>query len=291
MKNADLSDLVAEAAAGRTEALFRRLELGSGLPGPRANLPLAQEFADICVGLGAKTDALSYKLANVPADEARGASTKEFLAVCGVLAIGGRAQADKSARAKAIALLEERAEDVRFRVRDAVPMALVAIGSKMGPDLVDAINGWMDRYFQAAAVLRALTEAPWLETFAPSESAEPLRLADEAFVLAREAPRSAFRYPGHKALLDALSAAPRALIKRFGKATLDQLVQWTDGLKQPELRDAILANLSDAQFKKPYAEELKKIRAGVEGSKAPPRDPTRLIQGMRSRGKKRDHHR
>src|SRR6185437_6471124 len=115
----------------------------------------------------------------------------------------------------------------------------------------------------------------------------PIHLLDDAFVLAREAPRSASRYPGHKALVDALATAPRALIKRFGIAMLDQLAVWTSGLKMPELLDAILANLDDAQFRKPYADEIKKIKAGVEGSKAPPRDPTKLIQGMRSRGKKR----
>ena len=139
----------------------------------------------------------------------------------------------------------------------------------------------MDRYFHAAAVLRALAEPAWLETFAALEHEAPIALVDAAFVLAHDAPRSAVRYPGHKALVEALA-------KRFGVPMFDQLAKWSAYVQIPDLRDAILTNLDDAALKKPFANEIRKVKALVEGSKTPPRDPSRIVAGMRSRGKKRD---
>lgn len=292
MKNEDLAGLVAEAArpSGKKakDDLYRRLELGSGLPGPRPNMMLALDFAQACAGLGAPGESIAYTLANDPPDERRGASAREFLAMCGVLAVAAGAQhaKDDSARTKALALLDERADDVRFRVRDAIPLALSMLGTKMKADLAPLLESWMDRYFHAAAVLRALAEPAWLETFGVEEHEAPIALVDAAFVLAHDAPRSAVRYPGHKALVDALAIAPRALAKRFGVPMFDQMAKWSAYVQIPDLRTAILANLDDAALKKPFANELRKIKSLVEGSKTPPRDPSRIVQGMRSRGKK-----
>lgn len=288
MKNLDLAELVTRATQGKKEELFRRLELGSGLPGPRANLNLALEFAQTCAHAGASADALVYAMANEPPTELRGEAAKEFLAMCGVLAIAARAQVEPKLRDKALELFEEKADDPRFRVRDAVPLALSMLGTKMHADLAERALPWMDRYFHAAAVLRALTDRTWLETFGQKEGELPIRLVDQAFHLAANAPRSDARYPGHKALVEVLAYAPKAFAKRFGMAMFDQMAEWAPTVKMPDLRDAILANLDDSQLKKPFANEIRKIKELVESSKAPPRDPTKIIAGMRSRGKKRD---
>src|SRR5262245_59232790 len=106
------------AAAGQTAELYRRLELGSGLPGPRMNLSLAIEFSQHCVRLGPKADRLAYRMAELHPDEARGGSSKEFLSVCGVLAVAARAVAarENAALDRALGLLEQKADDPRFRV-------------------------------------------------------------------------------------------------------------------------------------------------------------------------------
>jgi hypothetical protein len=257
------------------------------------NLRLAVEVAQEFARRGARADKLAEKLANLPPDEARGASGKEFLCVCGVLGVAHRAAA-AAAPAKerrlvegAVSLLEARADDLRFRVREAVPLGLATLGSKVGPDLTDLLDPWMDRYFHATAVILALADPGWLETFPPDDYYAPINLLHAAFVLAHDAPRSAQRYPGHKALLEALAVVPKAFAKRFGRPMFDRLRIWAGDVKVPELRAVILANLDDTQLKKPYAPEIGDIRRAVEASKKPPRDPTRLIQGMRGRGKKR----
>lgn len=289
LRSAELSAALARAVEGDRADLFRQLEVQSGLPGPRANMSLARAFSNECGRLGRKADALAYAMAKLTPDEAPGASSKEFLVVCGVLAVGARAAVAKenATRDKALALLEERADDPRFRVRDAVPVALATIGSKIGGDLALRLEPWMDRYFHAAAVLRALAEPAWLETFHVDDHSAPIHLLHEAFVLAHEAPRSASRYPGYKVVVEALRWVPKALAKRFGITVFDRLGIWAELVKGPEMREVILSNLDDPQLKKPYAGEIARIKERVEASKAPPRDPTVVRHGTRGRGKKR----
>jgi hypothetical protein len=134
-------------------------------------------------------------------------------------------------------------------------------------------------------VLTALADPAW--TNAIDDASEALDRLDEAFALARDAPRSAARWPGRKALVDALGAAPAALASRFGVAVFDRLVAWSK-VEQPELREAIENNLKGTKLVGRYADEIARVRAALTASTKAPRDPTRLIQGMRGRGKKRD---
>lgn len=286
IKSVDISAALARAAGGSTGDLYRQLELQSGLPGPRMNTRLAVAFALDAARLGAKVDRLIWEMASLPANEARGASGKEFVCVCGVLAIGARAAEDPALRPRALELLESRCDDLRFHVREAVPEALAMLGAEM-PDLCEHVRPWMENYFHAAAVILALADARWLETFRKGEHAAPLELLDAAYQLAHDAPRAAFRYPGHKALVDALTKVPKELARRFGLPVFDLLEVWA-AKSRPELRDPILANLTDPGMKKPFADSIDRIKKALDDSKGPPRDPTRIVQGMRGRGKKRN---
>ncbi len=288
-RSTELSAAFERALTGNRAELSRQLELQSGLPGPRINLPLAQAFAHECVRVGASADSLIETFVKLEPNEARGASGKEFLSVCGVLGLGQRAATarDPALMNHALGLLEEKADDLRFHVRDAVPLALASLGAVLKRDLCERVAPWMDRYFHAAAVLLALAQPMWLETFGPDDSEPIVMLLERAFSLAHDAPRSAFRYPGHKALVDALSAAPKAIARRFSQPMFDLYARWAGTVKVPELRDAILANLADTQQKKAFGAQMVQIKGLVEQSKPPPRDPTILRHGTRGRGKKR----
>jgi hypothetical protein len=291
LRSPELTAALDRAIAGNSADLFRQLEMSSGLPGPRVNLNLGVAFAHDCARLGPKVDDLAYTMANLPPNEARGASGKEFLSMCGILAIGARGMMAKenAVRDRALVLLEEKADDLRFRVRDAVPLALAMIGHKMKDDLSERVEHWMDRYFHATAVIRALAEPAWLETFGYDDYYAPINLLHAAFVLAHEAPRSAFRYPGHKALVEALGWVPKAVARRFGQQMFDRYGIWAEGVKIPELREAILKNLDDVQMKKPFGEEIKRIKQAIETSKGPRRDADRVVHGTRGRGKKKQN--
>ncbi|HEX3770600.1 MAG TPA: hypothetical protein VHV30_07045 [Polyangiaceae bacterium] len=230
------------AVAGKPTALYELLARGSKLPGPRINEALADAFAATARARGAKGDALVLAMTNLDADEAPGATPLEFLPVCGVLALASRAAADEKVRGKVLPVIHGRADDLRFRVREAVVDALVKIGSVAGDALVHDVAPWMDGYFHAAAVLRGLSTEAWLSKV--HDVGAVVQRMDEAFQLALNAPRSAARYPGHKALLEALQAAPVPVIVRFGVPVFDLLTRWAE-VKDPVLRALVAASIGE----------------------------------------------
>jgi hypothetical protein len=204
--------------------------------------------------------------------------------MCGVLALGARAAGDPSARARFLPELHARADDVRFRVRDAVVAALARIGETAGDDLVDEVASWMDGYFHAAAVVRALATQGWLGAI--RETGPALARLDEAYVLVKDAPRAAARYPGHKALVEALMATPRQLAVRFGTPVFEVLVRWGQ-TSDPVLRSIPSAVLADAKLAGRFHDDVARLRSTLDASLPPPRNPDHDFGPTRRRGKKK----
>jgi hypothetical protein len=284
-----LSRALDEALAGRRDSLFDRLARGSRLPGPRANGPLAEAFAQACRSRGALADALVLSMAHLTADEAPGATALEFLPTCGVVALAARAAADETVRARFVLELHALADDLRFRVREAVVDGLARIGGAAGDALVDDTASWMDGYFHAAAVVSALARESWLTQL--HEPAGAIRRLDEAFELVRGAPRAAARYPGHKALLEALKEGPPRLAMRFGVPVFDQIDRWAT-VKDPVLRDLVAGILADGKLAGRFRSELDRVDRTLKATEPAPRNPdhdhgpSRDRSGARRRGRK-----
>ena len=120
----------------------------SGLPGPRGNLELMQAVAD-----EGTLDLFQRYLGYTP-DRASTNSPEGFLAMCGVVGLGRLlAEGDVDQ----LAVLRECANDPRWRVREAVAMALQRWGDADMPALLKAMNDWvkgtlLERRAAAAAV-------------------------------------------------------------------------------------------------------------------------------------------
>ena len=279
-----LARALLEAGAGRRRPLEELLTRGSRLPGVRMNEDLAEAFAQACVTRGTAADAVALALASLSADQAPGSTSSEFLPVCGVYALGARAASDPQVRARFVDELHAHADDLRFRVRDAVVEALARIGAAAGDRLVADVASWMDGYFHAAAVLRALGQEPWLSSL---HDAQPVvaRL-DEAFGLVRDAPRAAARWPGHKALLDALATAPAATAARFGVPILDLLARWAT-TQDPALREVVASAIRSKRLVGRLGPEVARVEAALHASKAAPRNPDHDHGPSRDRSKDR----
>lgn len=105
----------------------------STLPGPRANLELAAAVAE-----EADEQALR-RWAAVSPDAAPFGSTEEFLPVCGVVGLGRLlADGDRSV----LADLRRLAGDPRWRVREAVALALQRFGDADFPALLAELQRW-----------------------------------------------------------------------------------------------------------------------------------------------------
>jgi hypothetical protein len=107
----------------------------SGLPGPRGNIELAQVVAEE----GTRQlfqNYISYTAARAPVN-----SPYEFLAFCGVVGFG-RLLAEGDHRL--LGMLRGFASDPRWRLREAVAMALQRLGDADMDQLVASMKEWAD---------------------------------------------------------------------------------------------------------------------------------------------------
>jgi hypothetical protein len=105
----------------------------SGLPGPRGNIELARAVAEE----GDEERFRRYLAYN--AQSAPTSSPEEFLAFCGVLGLG-RLLAE--GRMELLATLRECASDDRWRIREAVAMALQRLGEVDMDSLLEEMERW-----------------------------------------------------------------------------------------------------------------------------------------------------
>ena len=137
----------------------------SGLPGPRGNLELMQVAADLgdesrfreWIALGAGTG-----------------PTDEFLAACGVVGLG---RLTAEGRTELVSELRQHACDPRWRVREAVAMALQRVGDSHLETLFEIAREWaMDRPYIQRAAIAAVSEPRLLRT--PDAGSQALEIVD-----------------------------------------------------------------------------------------------------------------
>ncbi|NYF09869.1 hypothetical protein HDC94_001025 [Leifsonia sp. AK011] len=192
----------------------------SGLPGPRANLALADAFATV---------------ASRESIVAHANSSDEYLRFCGTQALG-MALAAEPHDAELIAILRERASDENWRVREASARGLQFVGDAR-PELLCFIAArWMrdaDPYVRRAAVA-ALCEPRLLVTEAIWQCAMMSCIVATASIT--NTPLAARRDAGLRNLRQALgycwsvvvAAAPDRGISQFERlrASADPDVEW-----------------------------------------------------------------
>ena len=105
----------------------------SGLPGPRGNLELAQVVAD------EGTLELYERYLTYDAEQAPTNSPYEFLAFCGAVGLGRLVAEGKT---ELLTTLRQCASDRRWRIREAVAMALQRFGDVDMSALIQAMQAW-----------------------------------------------------------------------------------------------------------------------------------------------------
>ena len=140
----------------------------SGLPGPRGNLELAQVVADT----GSRElfeHFLTYTPALAPVNDPH-----EFLAFCGVVGLGRLlAEGDR----KVLDQLRPYASDPRWRLREAVAMALQRLGKRDMTALLLAMEAWSQgTWLEKRAAAAALAEPALLHK--PDDAQQALRILD-----------------------------------------------------------------------------------------------------------------
>jgi hypothetical protein len=254
-----------------------------GLPSPRPNWRLAWAFAGVVAAAGSRADPVVAELLAMNEQRAPPRSAQEFLPLVGVFCLASRALAASSMERNLDDLLAT-ADDSRHLVREAIVLALVEIGGQRSEELVELLERWMRQYLPAAVALTALSTRQWLDHLG---SAEPvIARMDEAFALIEGAARADRRSQGYRALVTVLSDAPAKILGRFSGPTLAWLESKVDTV-DVELREALHAILDSARSRGQRSPNLEGVRAGLDASAPPRRDPKTYVGPTRQRGRRK----
>jgi hypothetical protein len=286
LRSEPLRAALRDALGGRPAALEDLFARHGGGPDARPNLKLAAAFGDEMAALDGDRGGAARLLARLGADDAAPDTPQVFLPMAAAHGWVGRLRAGADVEAAWGALLE-LAGDERAPVRASTQTALraFALVRQGGTALVARAGDWLEaddrelRYGAAALVLEVLGERQALTT----AKLEPLQeYLTRVIAEASEAPRSAERSDGRRRLLAAL---PRALAAIVVGGT-ESVVEWLEGecanARQPNVRAALSESIARVQMASPFVGQ--RLRAALEGSAKPPRDPTRKRPGVH-RGK------
>ncbi len=133
-------------AEGREE-LFAYITGNSDLPGPRANLELADAFADVveehATGDSGKIWGLLNVMMSVLPEEAPVNDPKEFLPFCGVRGIAAMSSVCPPFLNATLGKLKALAEDKRWRIREAVAQSIQKLLNGKRSQTLKALQSWV----------------------------------------------------------------------------------------------------------------------------------------------------
>jgi len=202
----------------------------SGLPGPRGNLELAQAVAD-----EGNRPLFDHLLTNTP-ETAPVNNPHEFLAFCGVVGLGRLlAEGDHGL----LNVLRPYASDPRWRLREAVAMALQRLGKVDMPSLLAAMESWSGgTWLEKRAAAAALAEPVLLHD--PDKALKALQILDRITASMENSPDSGTE--PYKVLQKGMSycwSVVVAAIPARGKPLIEKWLASSD----PAIRRVMLENL------------------------------------------------
>ena len=156
------------ASRAQRQALLSLLQENSGLPGPRANLELAYSFARAAASLNLQEWQwdLVLGMAGTSPTKAPANTPKEFLPVCGLLALGAlyAEGLPRPRKRSALAAIRRAASDPRWRTRESAAMALQLIGEKDLDALQEIVEQWLPEasLLERRAIIAGLAHPPIL---------------------------------------------------------------------------------------------------------------------------------
>jgi hypothetical protein len=285
LRNELIARALDQALASGDRRVVALLAHAGGIPGPRPNVELAAAVGDeLARAGGAGADALLDTFLAFDEQAAHGRSPEAFLPYVAAFVLVARLGRGKGVEG-AWAALHGLAGDARAVVREGVAAALArAATSRPGfaAEFVGRASTWTDGFLHAAVALEAFATKAFLE--APLDVEALRERLDEAIALAENAPRSAERSQGRRRLLEVVERALAPLVLRHRS-----LVPWLRGklgTQQPEVRAAFEGLITRLPRAGAPLDVLEPLRAELDRSAPPRRDPTTFRGPTRGRGRK-----
>jgi hypothetical protein len=208
----------------------------SGLPGPRGNIELGLAAGRV------RSASELRRWANLDAEVAPTGGAEEFLTFCGVVGLGRLlVEGDRTALVE----LSHHAEDPRWRVREAVAMALQLWGSADFATLLAAMSWWAQgSWLQRRAAAAALCEPSLLTDRARVEATlAVLEKATAAVVHADRAERRSAEFRAFRKGLGYCWSVAVAAAPEPGRRAFEAFVERAVSTQDPDLRWIARENL------------------------------------------------
>lgn len=204
----------------------------SGLPGPRGNLELAHVVAEL--GDRAQFEGyLRYDPAQAPVN-----SPYEFLVFCGLLGLG-RLLAE--GEREHLVVLRRFSADPRWRVREAVAMALQWYGRQDMAGLIAETSDWAEGgWLEQRAAVAALCEPALLSD--PADVSSVLQRLDRVTARLAHAPVPARRDDAFKTLRQGLGYCWSVAVAAEPVLGCPAMERWLDS-EDPDVRWVMKTNL------------------------------------------------
>ncbi|MFW9793695.1 MAG: hypothetical protein ACFFEE_05315 [Candidatus Thorarchaeota archaeon] len=148
---ADLSEIFASKPKRKAqEDLVRYITVNSNLPGPRGNLELASAFEELVSDRASRNSVeelweLCSSMSNLSSIEAPVNDPKEFIAFCGTRGLGAIGEKCQEYQKKTLFRLQTLAQDSRWRMREAVAMALQRLLSGDNNKIRRELEDWIEK--------------------------------------------------------------------------------------------------------------------------------------------------
>jgi hypothetical protein len=256
-----LPALIERALAGNQRPLEYYLREQSRLPGPRANLELADDMQGLLVKAVSRSPeqvrSLLYYLINSDRQHVTSNTPEEFVMLCGIIAFGACAAVMPAWREETYALLSQHACSTYWRVREGVALAYQHLLYTCAQETLEhfmqlATTG---NYLHQRAAIVAIAEPAILYLPEMLPAALTLqRIALERFqaVALTERKNESFRIL-RRTLGYTLSVITAAAPEQ-GFALMRECATWND----PDIREVLRENLKKKRLAK-YAKDAEEV--------------------------------
>jgi hypothetical protein len=255
-----LSERLESALAGEPGSLCSFLRRHSGLPGPRGNLELAGQFAEVVAARVAGDRAAAVwkvvtDLAAVGPDQAPTGDPGEFLAFSGTLAAAGFA-ADSAHRPDLWQMVRRAAEDPRWRLREAAAQAIQRALALDRPGTLAVLGEWAagGGWLLLRAVAAGVADPPLLAD--PVLAAAALRLHE--VVCGRFTAATNPRDPDFRVLRQGLGFTLSVVVAAAPEPGFT-LLRRLAALAESDLAWVLRSNLSKARLARSHPEEVEAV--------------------------------
>jgi hypothetical protein len=280
------SETIDEILLGNDKArrLKEYLLANSKLPGPRANLELANAFADALGTLAGRNPREAWEvcldLCAVSAEEAPSNSKAEFLTLCGTVGLGSLGVVGASRKSPLVVSppvlseLKRLSHDPRWRTREAVAIAIQRMLAHGGGAVSKELKGWIsdEDWLQMRAVVVGVAEPPLLRR---SSSLARTAFAIHKVVISKVQKAKDRKSSEFKVLRQALGFSLSVVVAEIG----DEGFEYMHGLASSgdhDLTWVLEENLKKDRLRKDYPEHVIELGTAIQRDKREGTDDGRL---------------